>query len=83
MDMVIRTVNQNFAQLDNEAVTKSFKQGGGKNAVIIGRLPYDGGYGVLTYDTNGVPVVLIGIAPDGSSGMWIAKEGESVIDAFS
>ncbi len=80
---VIRTLNQNFAALDNETVTKSFKQGGGNNAVIIGRLPYDGGYGILLYDTDGIPRVLEGIAPDGSIGLWVSKDGESVLDAFS
>lgn len=82
-DMAIRAINNNFAQLDNETVTKVFKQAGGRDAVIIGRLPYDGGYGILLYDTDGVPRVLQGIAPDGSIGLWVSKEGESVIDAFS
>lgn len=78
----VAVINNNFAQLDNEAVTKTFNQANG-NAIIQGKLPYTGGYGSLYYDTNNVPRILIGIAPDGTMGIFVSKDGESVLDAFS
>jgi hypothetical protein len=75
-------INGNFAQLDQEAVTKVFKQASG-NAIIEGKLPYDGGYGSLYYDQNGVPSIVIGILPDGTTGIAIAKPGQDVLSAFS
>lgn len=77
---VIKAVNANFAQLDTEAITKVFKQASGY-AVIEGKLPYDGGYGVLIYDRNGVPSIVSGILPDGTTGMKIAKPGINVLTA--
>lgn len=81
-DQALPVINSNFAQLDQEAVTKVFKQAGG-NAIIEGRLPYDGGYGSLYYDANGIPNIVIGILPDGTTGIAIAKPGEDVLSAFS
>ena len=81
-DQLIAIINGNFAQLDNEVVTKVFKQANG-NAIIEGKLPYDGGYGTLYYDANGIPSTIIGILPDGSTGIAIAKPGVSVLSAFS
>lgn len=78
----LAVINSNFAQLDQETVTKTFKQANGY-AIIEGKLPYEGGYGSLYYDSNGIPRVLIGIAPDGTTGLFVSKVGESVIDAFS
>lgn len=75
-------LNANFAQLDNESVTKAFKQSGG-NVIVEGKLPYEGGYGSLYYDSSNVPRIIIGIAPDGTVGIFVSKTGESVIDAFS
>lgn len=78
----IAVTNANFAQLDNESVTKVFKQAGG-NAIVEGKLPYDGGYGALYYDADGVPRIIIGIAPDGTMGIFVSKDGISVLEAFS
>ncbi len=83
LEELLPVLNGNFAQLDSESVVKVFKQSNGRNAIITGRLPYDGGYGVLIYDTDGIPRVLQGIAPDGSIGLFVSKEGISVLDAFS
>lgn len=70
--------HKNFAQLDREAVTKVFKGPNGPR-VIQGQLPY-GGYGMLLYDDDGTPRVLIGTAPDdGRIGTWVSKPGQSVI----
>jgi hypothetical protein len=75
-------INSNFAQLDQEAVTKTFKQASG-NAIITGKLPYDGGYGTLYYDQNGIPSIVIGIMPDGTTDFVVAKPGQNVLDLFS
>lgn len=75
-------INNNFAQLDGEAVTKTFKQANG-NAIIEGKLPYEGGYGNLYYDSTPLPRLLIGITPDGDVDIVKSKAGVSVLDVFS
>lgn len=75
-------INNNFAQLDNESVTKTFKQANG-NAIIEGKLPYSGGYGTLYHDPDGVPRLLVGITPDGEVDIVKSKDGVSVLDVFS
>jgi len=70
-----------FRELYDSRVVQVFKQPAG-NAIINGRLPYEGGYGSLYYDSTGIPRVLIGIAPDGTTGLFVSKTGESVLDAF-
>lgn len=75
-------VNNMVRQLNKEQTTKTFKQANG-NAIVTGKLPYDGGYGTLYYDSNGVPTIIIGILPDGTTGIVVSKSGENVIDAFS
>jgi len=74
-------VNNMIRQLNNEQTTKTFKQANG-NAIITGKLPYEGGYGSLYYDSNGIPRIVIGILPDGTTGFVVSKEGENVLDAF-
>lgn len=76
-------INSNFSQLDNESVTKVFKQAGG-NAIIEGKLPYEGGYGSLYYDTDGKARILIGITPEGECDLVIAKDGKDLFtDVFA
>lgn len=75
-------VNNMVRQLNKEQITKTYKQSGG-NAILQGKLPYDGGYGSLYYDTAGIPSVVIGILPDGTVGIVTAKPGENVIDALN
>lgn len=71
-------VNDMMRQLNREQVTKTFKQANG-NAIITGRLPW-GGYGTLYYDSDGLPSILIGQAPDdGRIGRWMAKPGQNVV----
>lgn len=76
-----QNVNQfnNIArQLNNEQVTKTFKQPGG-NAIVTGKLP-NGNYGTLIYDSTNTPRILIGSSPDdGRMGIWVSKSGQSVI----
>lgn len=78
---LIAVINNNFAQLDNESVSKVFKQASG-NAIINGKLPYDGGYGSLFYDKNGVPNIIIGILPNGETGIVVANPGVDVINGL-
>lgn len=73
-------VTDMIRQLNREQTTKTFKQPGG-NAVINGKLPYQGGYGSLYYDPNNVPSIVIGTLSDGTMGLVISKDGESVLDA--
>jgi hypothetical protein len=79
---LVAQVNKNFAVLDNENVTKVFKNGS-SNAVTIGRYSSDGGmrYGLLISDASGVPRILIGQAPDDQRpGVWISKDNENVLE---
>ena len=72
-------VNNMVRTLNKEQTVKTFKQSGGNNAIINGRLPW-GGYGILLYDSDGIPSVLIGQAPDDSRmGIWQAKPGQNVV----
>lgn len=75
-------INNNFAQLDGEAVVKTFRQANG-NAIIEGKLPFEGGYGALYYDTTGIPRILIGVTPDGDVDIVKSKSGTSVLDVFA
>lgn len=59
------TVNDALRTLNNQQVVKAYKGTNG-NAIIEGRLPYDGGYGSIYYDSNGLPSIIIGINPDGT-----------------
>lgn len=82
LNNLVAQVNKNFAVLDNENVTKVFKNGS-SNAVVIGRYSADAGmrYGLLISDGTGVPRILIGQAPDDQRpGVWISKDGENVLD---
>lgn len=68
-------------QLNREQTTKAFKQPGG-NSIIQGKLPYDGGYGSLYYDSDQIPRIIIGIDPDGEINLVVSKPGEDVIALF-
>lgn len=77
---VIRRINDNFRQLDAETNSKTIMQGGGKNAMLSGRLP-NGRYGEVFYDSTGTARILIGQAPkDGRPGIWITKAGYDVLE---
>ena len=76
----IRQINDNFRQLDAETNSKTIMAGGGKTAMVTGRLP-NGKYGEVFYDSTGTPRILIGQAPgDGRPGIWITKAGYNVLD---
>ena len=81
-------INDMVRQLNREQQVKTFKQAGGANAIVNGRLPYTTSsgkqaYGSLYYDENGVPIIIIGTTPDGIVDIVAAKDGENVLDAFS
>lgn len=80
LQAVIRQTNDNFRQLDAEANSKTIIAGGGKNAMLSGRLP-NGRYGEVFYDATGTPRILIGQAPkDGRPGIWVTKPGFNVLN---
>lgn len=75
-------VNDMIRQLNNEQVTKTYKQPGG-NSIIQGKLPYEGGYGTLYYDSANVARIIIGIAPDGEIDIGVSKEGYDITTLYS
>lgn len=75
-------VNEMVKQLNREATTKTFKQPGG-NAIIQGKLPYTGGYGILQADSDNVYRILIGIAPDGEIDIAASIAGEDITDLYT
>jgi hypothetical protein len=68
-------INQNFAKLDAEAVTKTYRGPHG-NAQVVGRLPNNLGYGTIIYDLSGVPSIYIATDKDGNPIMKVAKTGQ-------
>jgi hypothetical protein len=68
-------INQNFAKLDAEAVTKTFNGPNGTQAVIQGRLPNDLGYGMLLNDASGMPLIYMAVDQNGLPVMKVAKTG--------
>lgn len=77
-----RVSNENFRNINNRFRVNVVRQAAG-NAIVQGKLPYEGGYGSLYYDTNGVPNIIIGILPDGTTGIVVAKPGVDVLTVFS
>ncbi len=75
-------LNNMIRQLNKEQTTKTYKQPGG-NAIVTGKLPYEGGYGSLYYDSDNVPRILIGIAPDGEIDISASKEGFDITQQYS
>lgn len=65
--------------LDAETYSKTISNGGNKQ-MVSGKLG-NGRFGEVFYDAGGRPRILIGQAPgDGRPGIWITKEGFSVLD---
>ena len=75
-DDIIRTTNDNFTKIDNEAVTKTFAGANGTNSIVQGRLPNDLGYGQIFYDPNGLAKIYMAVDPDGNPIMKVAKDGK-------
>lgn len=68
-------INNMIRQLNNEQVTKVFKQAGGVDGLITGRLPNDLGYGFLLYGTDGKVLIACYINSLGKPILKVAKEG--------
>ena len=77
----LNQINDMIRQVNREQVTKAFKQPGG-NAIIEGKLPYEGGYGFLIDDTSNVHRILIGIAPDGEIDIAASKQGFDITGQY-
>lgn len=82
-NQLLAILNKNFGELDGETVVKTFKGPNGGNAIIEGKLPYDGGYGALYYDSSGKSRILIGIAPDGEIDIGVSKSGFNITEQYS
>lgn len=73
----LNQINNMVRQLNNEQVTKVFKQAGGVDALINGRLPNDLGYGTILYDETGTPLIYMAIV----GGQPILKVSPPGVDA--
>jgi len=82
LESAIAAFNNNFAQLDQEAAVKVINGSSGNPAIISGELPYEGGYGGLYHDADGVPSIIIGIDPDGVVNIHAANDGVNVLGLF-
>jgi hypothetical protein len=74
-------INQNFAKLDAEAVSKSFSGPQGKTSLIQGRLPGTLGYGQILYDQAGNAVIYIAVDNNGKPVMKVAKDKQDATTA--
>ena len=82
MDSATRdnAINNNFRQIEAENRTKTIKNSEGKNQLTIGMYG-NSRYGIVGYDLDGTPRILIGSAPsDGRIGIWVSKPGINVIE---
>lgn len=77
----LNQMNIAIRQLNNEQTVKTFKQASG-NAIVTGKLPYDGGYGTLYYDSDGSSRIVIGIAPDGEIDIGVSKAGFNITEQY-
>ncbi len=82
------SLGQNFGQINDmtrqfnkEQTTKAFKQSGG-NSIVEGKLPYEGGYGSLYYDSDNKSRILIGIAPDGEIDIGVSKPTFNITEQY-
>lgn len=78
---IIRVANENFRLIDNQFRVNVVKQATG-NAIVQGKLPYEGGYGSIYYDSSGLARIIIGIDPDGEVNIHASKEGVDILTLF-
>lgn len=83
MSQLLAILNKNFGELDGETITKVYLGANNKLAIIEGKLPYEGGYGILIYDSTPTPRILIGIAPDGEIDIAASIAGEDITTLYS
>lgn len=66
IEQSMAVINGNFARLDAEVVTKTFRNAAGKNGLIIGRLPNDQGTGIILNDNDGNAAIVINVDASGT-----------------
>ncbi|MCA1565821.1 MAG: hypothetical protein LC803_09325 [Acidobacteria bacterium] len=81
LNQIVNQINQNFAKLDNENVTKAFKGPNGGNSQVQGRLPNDLGYGQILYASDGRPAVYMAVDSSGNPIFKVAKTGQDATTA--
>ncbi len=77
LEQAISMFNNNFAKLDNEAVTKVFKGAGGVNAFTLGQIK-DVGTGLILRDPDDVPRIACYIDSNGTPILKVSKDGFDV-----
>lgn len=83
LNQLLAILNKNFGELDGETITKVYLGANNQLSIIEGKLPYEGGYGSLYYDTSGTPRILVGVAPDGEIDIGVSDEGEDITTLYS
>lgn len=76
----LKQIDENFRQIAAENQTKSINQNGG-SALQEGKLK-NGTYGIVLYDPNNVPRILIGFHQNGQPIIAVTKAGKNVFDAL-
>jgi len=77
---IIKAANNNFAQLDSEAVTKVFRVAANTPGFIEGKLPDGLGYGYLLYSGDKVAIACY-ISTSGTPVLKVAKDGYDALTA--
>lgn len=83
LDSVVRQLGEWSSEISNEKIATTQLNADGNLAVVQGLQTINGTQvvGTVYYDTTGTPRILIGLAPDDNRpGIWISKDGYSVID---
>jgi len=78
-EQALATINNNFAQLDNEAVTKTFNGPVGTPTFIQGKLPNNLGTGILMKDTTGAVSIAAYIDANNNPVLKVAKTGKDAV----
>lgn len=79
---MIATMNNNFAQLDNEGVTKVFYNDQGKPSMTLGLLPEDQGQGFVLSDGEERKRIVMNIDSDNVASFKVLdKDGKAAIAA--
>jgi hypothetical protein len=80
LEAALKQIDENFRQIAAENQTKSINQNGG-SALQEGKLQ-NGTYGIVLYDPNNVPRILIGFHKNGQPIIAVTKAGKNVFDAL-
>lgn len=74
LEQAIAMFNNNFAKLDNEAVTKVFRGAGGINTFTLGQIK-DVGVGLILRDQDDLPRIVCYIDSSGTPILKVSKDG--------